>query len=149
MTGPGARLKLLDPVLRQVLDDASEPARRRAALTVSKLAVDRAGITDPRIGAALERLQGGGYGDSSERSAVQALTEELDEAAWNVQDRVEAGTADKADYVNAFARARAANAVWYALDRDPLEAAAEATYEASAAIGDPEAVSTAIHDSLS
>lgn len=80
---------------------------------------------------------------------MQALTEGLDEAAWGVQDRVEAGTADKADYVNAFAKARAANAVWYALDPDPLEAAAEATFEASSAIEDPQVVWTAIHDSLS
>jgi hypothetical protein len=143
-----SRLKLLDPVLRQVLNDASEQARRRAALTVSKLAVDRASIADPRLGAALMRLQDGGYGDSPERSAVHALTEELDEAAWHVQDRVKAGTAERADYVKAFVKARAANAVWYALDPDPLEAVAEATYEASAAIEDPEAVRTAIQDSL-
>src|ERR1700674_5618083 len=139
-----ARLKLLDPVLQQMLNGAGAPARRRAALTVSKLAVDRAGIADPRLATALERLQSGGYGDSPERRAVQALTEELDEVAWHVQGQVDTGNADKTDYVKAFAKARAANAVWYALDADPLEAAAEATYEASAAIDNPEAVRTAI-----
>ena len=143
-----ARLKLLDPALRQVLKDASGQARRRVALSVTKLAVDRARIADPRVGAALERLQNGGHGDSPERSAVQALTEELDQAAWDVQDRFEAGTANKADYLKAFVKARAAKAVWYALDGDPLEAAAEATYEASAAIEDPASVRSAIQDSL-
>ena len=143
-----ARLKLLDPMLRQLLHSASEEGRRRAALTVSNLAVDRAEIADPRLGAALERLQGGWYGDSPERNALQALVEELDEAAWDVQDRVEAGTADQAAYVKAFVKARTARAVWYALDPDPLAAAAEATYEASAAIEDPEEVRTAVQGSL-
>jgi len=143
-----ARLKLLDPMVRQALDDASEQAQRRVALTVSRLAVDRARIADPRLGAAFKRLQGGRYGDSPERSAVQALTEELDRAAWDVQDLVEGGTADESEYFAAFVKARATNAVWYAFDLDPLAAAAEATYEANAAIGDSEVVWTAIKNSL-
>ncbi len=143
-----ARLKLLDPVLRQVLNNASEPAQRQAALAVSRLVGDRARIADPRLGAALERLQAGEYGDSLQRRAVLALTQELDEVAWDVNRRVEAGEADKADYVHAFRKARAANAVWYALDSDSLAAAAEATYEALAAIDDHEAVRRAIEDSL-
>jgi hypothetical protein len=45
-------------------------------------------------------------------------------------------------------KARAANAVWYPLDPDPLEAAAEAIYEAGAAIEDAESVRVAIQNSL-
>jgi hypothetical protein len=143
-----ARLKLLDPVLRQLINDASERAQRRAALAVSRLARDRVGIADPRLGSALERLQAGEYGDSPQRGAVLALTEELDEAAWDVNRRVEAGEADKADYLKAFRKARAANAVWYALDPDPMAAAAETTYEALAAVDDHEAVRKAVEGSL-
>jgi hypothetical protein len=141
-----ARLKLLDPRLQQVLRESTDEGRRRVALTVSSLAIDRAGITDPRLAAGLERLQRGGYGDSPERGAVQALTEELDEVAWDIQDQADG--ADNADYAKAFMKARAANALWYALDEDPLEAAAEAAYEAGAAIEDPQSLRTAVEDVL-
>lgn len=147
MTTP-TRMNQLEPGLRRMLIEASDEARRRVALTVSRLAVSRAGISDPRLGAALEQLLRGKYGDSPERSALRALTEELDDAAWGIQDRVELGAADKADYAKAFMTARAVNAVWYALDPDPLAAAVEATYEAAAAIADALSLRTAVNGSL-
>jgi hypothetical protein len=147
MTIP-TRMNQLEPRLRQALIEASDEARRRVALTVSRLAVSRAGISDPRLGAALEQLLRGAYGGSPERSAVRAMTEELDDAAWDIQDRVEVGAADKADYMKAFMTARAVNAVWCALDPDPLAAAVEATYEAAAAIADVESLVTAVQGSL-
>lgn len=148
MSAPPPRLKLLDPAIRQLLEGASEEARRRAASTVSRLAADRLGLSDPRLQAALERLRRGEYGDSPERRAIEAMTKELDESAWDIQDRVEAGAAAQADYVKAFRIARAANAVWCALDADPMEAAVEATYEAGAAIDDPTLVRATVTNSV-
>lgn len=54
----------------------------------------------------------------------------------DLQDRVEEGSADRSEYLTAFARARAAMALWFALEADPLTAAMESAYEAEAATDD-------------
>ena len=57
------------------------------------------------------------------------------EAAWDLQDRVEAGQARPADYQVAFAQARAAAAIAFAIERTDA-AALDALYEAYHAIDD-------------
>lgn len=131
----------------RLLTEADEGARRRVAARVSRLALDRVPVSDPQLRAALALIERYAFGDSPERDAVQSLVDQLDRIAWDIQERVEAGSADEADYVAAFAKARAVNAVWYALASDALDAAAEATYEAAAAIDDPESLSAAVQQS--
>jgi hypothetical protein len=72
------------------------------------------------------------------------LTEELDEIAWDAQEQAEAGVLPEQAYLAAFARARAAASVGFALEPDALHAALEAVYEAQAALADLEAVRVAV-----
>ena len=75
-------------------------------------------------------------GDAGARAAVERLTSELDELAWNIQEQLDEGVASEDEYAAAFERARAAMAVWFALDPRPRVAAEETIYEAIAAIGE-------------
>ncbi len=67
------------------------------------------------------------------RKVVREAVQRLDEAAWEAGDEADAGRVSEAAHSAAFARARAAAAVEWALDDDPLTAAVEAVYEAHAA----------------
>jgi hypothetical protein len=116
---------------------------RRVATEAATLAVDRTQLADPRIGPALSAL-GASSGVPSARQAIEQLTEELDERAWDIQDLVDAGAASEDAYLEAFRRARAAAAVGYALNPDPQTAAFESVYEAQAAVVDLGAVRMAV-----
>jgi hypothetical protein len=50
-----------------------------------------------------------------------ALVQQLDEQVWDIQDRLDAGTGADPDYLPAFGLARAASAIWYALDNKVFE----------------------------
>jgi hypothetical protein len=131
-----ARLAYVSPDLAQLIRKADAAQLRRVAAAAAMFAVDRTGLCDPRSQAAQITLAQGNPGDSQQRAEVHQLAEELDEAAWDIQDRVDVGNAPRHSYLHAFAMARAASALCFALDADPLTAALEATYEANAATDD-------------
>jgi hypothetical protein len=79
---------------------------------------------------------------------VQRLTAELDEIAWDAQDKAEQGILPRQAYREAFARARAAAAVGFALEADALHAALESVYETWAATADLDAVRMAVWNAL-
>ena len=140
------RLSTVAPDLVQLLEaqDAatlSSVARRTAAWSVESV-----GLSDPRLDLALAAQEASF--DAAQRAEVERLVEELDEAAWDVQERIDAGTADEAAYDVAFGLARAANAVWFAMGSDPREAALEAAYEAQAAQDSADGVRALITDAL-
>jgi hypothetical protein len=117
------------------------PARlRQLTADAVRLAVARTQLVDPRLDAGLVALGSGAFGDTPERSAVLRLVDELDEIAWDVQDKAEASEATQQAYLAAFAKARAAASVGFALDSDALNAALEAIYETQAAVADLNAV---------
>jgi hypothetical protein len=118
-------------------------ALRRVAAEAASLAVARTQLADPRLGPALGAL-GAGSVMPSARQAIEQLTEELDERAWDIQELVDAGAASEEAYVEAFRQARAAAAVGYALNPDPQTAAFESVYEAQAAVVDLGAVRMAV-----
>lgn len=120
--------------LFQELSNLDEKRQRRIVLEICKLAVKQNEVDDPRLQDGLELLKKETYGDSPQRKAIESLILELDEIAWNIQDRVGTGTANKDEYLKAFQRARAVNAVWFGLDQDLSKAVSEAIYEANAAI---------------
>jgi hypothetical protein len=122
---------LVDLVLRASADTA-----RQIAASAAEYAVDMNSLTDRTITVALAAARKGTTGEQSVRTAVEELAEALDERQWNVQARVESGEADEEQHLKAFRAARAAAAVRFALDDDPVKAALEATYEAHAATGD-------------
>jgi hypothetical protein len=130
------RLDAIARDLAEQLEREPEPRLRRVAERVALAALGEVSLEDERVERAVAALRAGRCGESAERAALKALVDELDEAAWRLQDGVDAGQADQADYLAAFARARAAMALWFALDADPLEAAMEAAYEAEAATDD-------------
>jgi hypothetical protein len=105
--------------------------------------VERTRLTDPRLDAALTALRKGEFGCVAEQSGVQQIVDELDAAAWNLQDKAEAGTVPHQAYSAAFRRARAAASIGFALGSDALSAALEAVYEAHAATADLDAVQAA------
>ena len=113
---------------------------RRVAAAAAGFAVERVGLADPRLEVTLAGLRDGVPAVPTEHADVVAMAEELDEAAWDMQDLAEAGLVSEHAYLAAFARARAAASVVSAVDPDPLQAGVESVYEAHAATGDLEAV---------
>jgi hypothetical protein len=139
-----SRLSTTAPDIALRLEGAESHRLRQVAEAVASLAVAQTGQSDSCLDAAIDLVKRGMFGDSAERTRVQLLTEELDETQWDLQERVESGTASQEQYLNAFRRARAASTVWFALADDPLEAALESVYEAHAAIADPGIVKQAV-----
>ncbi len=84
----------------------------------------------------MECLKSGAPRQDSFRCNLLNLVESLNEDQWNLQELVDRGQAEKSAQHSAFISARAANALYYALDDDLLFSAAEAIYEANAALND-------------
>jgi hypothetical protein len=122
------RLELVSKPLVALLAAASPNQCRRVARAVAEFAVIRSGLQDRLIREALVQLRTG-LPDETMKTEIAALVESLDERYFDLQ---EAGR----DPLAAFGRARAANAVLFAVDPDPFVAAAEAVYEASVATDD-------------
>lgn len=126
------RLQTADAELVRLLRAASPEALRRVAYAVAKTAVEHTESREEILRSALDKAREA-TPDAVLRGQVAHLVEQLDERAWDIQDRVEAGTATQGEYLRAFASARAAAAVHAALDNNPTDAALEAAYEAQAA----------------
>jgi len=138
-----SRLSTIAPDLAAWLERQSRERLRGAAANAARLAVERTRLTDSRLDAALTVLRDGQFGRMPEQSGVQQLVDELDAAAWDLQDKAEVGAVPYQAYSAAFRRARAAASVGFALGSDALSAALEAVYEAHAATADLDAVQAA------
>jgi hypothetical protein len=138
-----SRLSTIAPDLAASLEHQSRERLRGAAANAAHLALERTRLTDPRLDAALTVLRDGQVERMAEQSGVQQLVDELDAAAWDLQEKVEVGTVPYQAYRAAFRRARAAASVGFALGSDALSAALEAVYEAHAATADLDAVQAA------
>jgi hypothetical protein len=124
------------PDVVELIERQTPEGRREVAVAVAAWIVDRVGLADPRVDAALEQFRAQHNGSPPEREALRGLVDELDEAAWEIQEQVDRGAAPQSRQLEAFALARAAAALWYALEADPMNGAIEAAYEAQAAVGD-------------
>jgi len=138
------RLDLIDPGLSAILQQLSARQLRHVTYTVCNLALERTGVRDPIIDEAMEALKTGQYDGVSLHERLGLLVERLDQNQWNMQDAVDAGQADEGAYIHAFAQARAAHAVYFALYADPFTAATEAIYEAQAAMNDIDVIKAVI-----
>jgi hypothetical protein len=134
MTGP--RLGRIAPDLVERVLRATGDVQREISLDACRHAIAAAGLSDPVVHAGLRCAERGKYGDTAARAAVRDLMGALDETAWGIQEQVDEGGADEATYLTAFTKARAANALFYALDSDPATGALEALYEANVASDD-------------
>ncbi len=124
------RLSTISPELVSLLSGKSASQLQRVAAAAVDWALKAGEIDDPRLAAGLEALAAQDFGDSVVRSGVLELVEELDTAAWDIQDSKI--SADSPAYVNAFRRARAVNSLWEALAGAHLEATMDCVYEAFA-----------------
>jgi hypothetical protein len=136
-----ARLEQLDAGVAKQLRALGYEELRNIATVVATNAVREVSLHDPRL-SVLEELEDetAPFGDSPERSGLQDLVDELDEGEERLREAVDRGTARVTSVRTAYGQARAANAVWYALSSEPMEAAAGAICEAVAAMGDADGV---------
>lgn len=133
--------------LVEMLGRGSDDARWLMVERACLLAVERAGLVDEVINGALDVVRRRDVADPELRSRVDALTQALDEAAWDIQDRVEVGELPERAYVHAFSQARAAAAVGFALAGMP-SGSVDSLYEAYHAIDDRDEFRRAV-DTLS
>ena len=117
--------------LRAQLEGLDDGELRRIAHAVAHRAVSQTRLEETSVGDAFEAV--GRPGQAAVREVVREAVQRLDEEAWEAGDEAEAGRGSEAAHAAAFARARAAAAVEWALDDDPLTAALESVYEAHAA----------------
>lgn len=142
------RLGTVAPDLVELLRDQPPTRRRTVALHASGWIVESTDLANPRIDAVFLALRDGRLGETDQREAVKQLEDELDERARGIREDLEAGRAGNDEYLAAFARARAAGAVWWAMDDLDLHAALEAVHEAQAATGELGAVRRLIEEAL-
>jgi hypothetical protein len=131
MTQPG--LAQISSELVDRLRVSSDDVRHQLVERACLLAVQRVEVADPKITEGLDAIRSRRFGSKDLRSRLDELTEELDEAAWDIQDQVEAGDATETEYRRAFAKARAVAAIGFAVDGS-LAASFDSLYEAYHAI---------------
>jgi hypothetical protein len=127
----------ISPDLVEMLRAVSVDERRRVVERVCRLAIERTGVSDEVTIDAVDGLRRLKDLDVSIRAKVSALTQRLDEVAWDLQEKVENNAATEDEYLQAFMKARATAAVGFALDNS-LSGTFDALYEAYYAIGDRE-----------
>jgi hypothetical protein len=122
-------LRLINKGVTSALEHASSEELRAIALQSCRIALGKSGLESPLISEALNALESGLLDNAYLREKVNGLVEELDNEAWDLQDAWEEGSAKREEYLLAFAKARSANAVYFALHSSPNIAAAETLYE--------------------
>lgn len=124
------RLGSLSPRLAARVQGLDEQGCRSAALAAATFAADMTALHDPMIRMLLDQVASGQVEKTALDAAVQ-FVERLDEDAWEIQERVDAGEVASDEYIAAFSRARAGSSSTFAANPDPRVAAVEAIYEAS------------------
>ena len=125
------RLSTVAPDLVTEISRMPEGRLRELASGIADAAGRETQLDDPRFRAALAILQSDRSDEAAVRAGVETLVQELDEVAWDIQDKLDSGEGTYDQYSRAFDRARAAAAAYWALDSDPEVAALESAYEAS------------------
>jgi hypothetical protein len=134
--------------LEVALAAADERACRRVAEAAAVAAVQDAALADDTIARALECVRKRVPDDPQMQAEIEGLVARLDEAYWESEAELEAGTGTDSASRLAFKRARAANAVLYLLSDDATAAAQEAAYEAHHVLRDPDRLRSIVHAAL-
>jgi hypothetical protein len=142
------RLETIAPDLVEELTQAAPAGQRKVATAAAESAVERTQLAAAELDQAFAAVHAEDFGDSPARTGIQQLTDRLDQEQWAVQERLDEGQATPAEHLKAFSAARAASALYYALDADPTTAALEALYEANAATGDLESLRRLVRERL-
>lgn len=129
------RLATVAPDLVEEISQRDDSELSALSNAVVAWVLGQAEIEDPRLAVALSALEERRVSDRV-RDELWELVQELDESAWDLQES-EAGDETLVGYAHAFARARAANALWYSLFIPASsETVADCMYEAQAVAGD-------------
>ena len=129
-------MELVAPDLSAKLRTADEVRRRKAALAACRFALDRNSLNDPILDGAFRELEGRRQPTALTRMTLEKLVQSLDEEYFELEEATKAGRAPAEQYLEAFRKARTANALYCALSFDSLGAATESIYEANAATED-------------
>jgi hypothetical protein len=113
-----SRLSTVCPDLDEALNSAPLDRRLRAGWVAARWAIEQTGLSHPVVSAAK-------MGSTSE--PISALVVELDERYFDLQESCDEGECSKEAVLTAFGRARAANALEFAVRGDAAEAVYEAT----------------------
>ncbi len=130
------------------VERATDAEKRAICLAICKGVTAITRLDEPVIGQALRSLVDGSYGDPVLAASVEHLVEQLDDRYFAAQRRYHEGKEDEVVYRDLFRKARAANAVLFALNHDPFVAATHSVYETYAALGESETQSL-INDGIS
>ena len=141
------RLATVAPDLVEELEGRSAAQLMAVSLAVVEWIERDDIVAEEIIAVAVDALRRGAVGDAESRSRILDVVEELDERAWSIQESMTESSSD-GPYVIVFNQARAANAVWSALDPDPATAAMDAAYEAQAANGDLDGLRRVVLEAL-
>ena len=130
------RLEIISPEFSNKILLASDEILREIAVISSSFAIERTKLVNPILEESLTQLRAGIIGDQDLIDKLEDLVYELDLIQWEIRELWKENQAGEEDYVKAFYEARAANAVYYALQPISQLAAVESTYEAIAATDD-------------
>lgn len=142
------RLELISKDLSHQIEQATDKRRRIVSQAVCEYIIAKVTLNHQLIGESLHALKVGNWGDQELLSRMEVLVADLDDEYFNLQEKSDEGIIDEHVYLDAFQKARAANAVFFALKRDSLEAARESIYEACAAVDDPQEIINTAFTSL-
>jgi hypothetical protein len=130
-----SRLKTISSDLASSLNNANSVKRRAAELAACEFALGKAGVEHNLVEEAVEAIRAGEVLTPDRTVAIDALVAKFDDEYFNLQEAAGEGKATVEDYLRAFSKARAVSAVSFA-GRGTPDGAAEAIYEAAAAVGD-------------
>lgn len=134
-----SRLGSSRPALAEAIRRADGGAQRDVTVRAVDAAIASARLDDPLIADALRFLRAGAAGPFAGHRDLVELAADLDDVALDMGDDSETGAEQyPPGYLEAFGRARAAQAVVDAMDDDPCTAALEAVYEALASVDEDE-----------
>jgi hypothetical protein len=128
-------LEILSRDLVAELQRVSSAKQRAASLAASEFAISHAQVEHPLVDKALGKLRTMGVFTPQEKAQIDALTAQLDEEYFSLQEAAEEGRASAEDYLRVFAKARAVAALAFAGNEDSFRGATESIYEAAATIG--------------
>lgn len=112
---------------------ASEPLQRDVTVAAAVAAIRASRLSRPLLEESVDELVRRRYGGPA-RDEIERLVQDLDERAWAIQSTGEADGADSPEYLAAFRKARAADALKMALGPNVRTAVAETVYEAAHAV---------------
>ncbi|MCE9545215.1 MAG: hypothetical protein K8T25_06825 [Planctomycetia bacterium] len=143
-----SRLETISATLVKRIRRASPSKQRAAALAAATLAVSATNVNHPAVTKSIAFLKAQKKVTARQKNELKSLLSDLDEEYFTLQEAAEDGTASTDDCLKLFSQARAVSAVLFAGSDDPLEAATEAIYEATATSDDPKSILSAVDAAL-